>query len=775
MTAIDRTAYPRPGARLTREELAVRYHLTETDRAFIDAHARGDTGRLMLATLLKTRRDLGCFPALDEVHAGTVAYLAAQLGVAAPQAWADGVRRTKSLYRYQAAVRAHLSLTPYDDAAERLVAGTVLEAAETMSDPADLINRAVEALQAAAIDLPAFSTLDRLVNRLRAEVHGRMYDRVAARLAAEHAAVLDALLAKPPDSPTTGFNRLKQAPGPATPKTVRLWTDRLDWLGGLIDPDPLLEGIAHTKLRQFAAEAAALEVGDLLDIAQPGKRHTLLLALLRQARMRCRDELIEMMLRRIRRTQAAAKEQLDALHDQHRAIEETLIGIFGQVLETAQAQDSDAAFGRQVRTLLAEQGGVETLAGQCGTVSAWHRGNDLPLLWPIHAKHRVLLFRLLDLMDIRSATQDRSLLDALAVVSRHRHARRDEVLGDVDLGFASQRWQGFVAKRRSGPGTFDRRALEVCVFVHLADALQTGDLYVVGAETFADYRAQLLPWAECAGTAASLLRRPRHPRAGRGLRGRAEGRADDARRRGRCRLPGQYRAQPRCRRNTAPEATGDDGRSPPGWPTSSRKSAPACRSATFSTSSNMPSTGPATPVTSGHPPAPIRSSRRPSSATCSPCSATAATSAQARPPGTPPRSPPRRRCAGSTRSTSTPASSKPRWSTSSAQYARFSLPRHWGSGRAAIADGTHVKLRENNLLGSRHIRYGGYGGIAYHHIADSYIALFTSFIPCGVWEAVHILDGLLKNRSAIQPDTLHADTQGQSSRSSACAGSWASS
>ena len=53
------------------------------------------------------------------------------------------------------------------------------------------------------------------------------------------------------------------------------------------------------------------------------------------------------------------------------------------------------------------------------------------------------------------------------------------------------------------------------------------------------------------------------------------------------------------------------------------------------------------------------------------------------------------------------------------QYARFQLPRHWGSGRAAIADGTHVKLRENNLIGSRHIRYGGYGGIAYHHIADT--------------------------------------------------------
>ena len=308
---------------------------------------------------------------------------------------------------------------------------------------------------------------------------------------------LDTLLARPPGSVTTGFNRLKQAPGPATPNTVRLWTDRLAWLDGLIDPDPPLEGIAHTKLRQFAAEAAAAEVGDLLDIAQPGKRHTLLLALLRQARMRCRDELIEMLLRRVRRTQAAAKEQLAALHDQHRGIEENLIGIFGQVLEAEQGQDTDAEFGRQVRDLLSKQGGAAALAEQCETVSAWHRGNDLPLLWPIHAKHRVLLFRLLDLMDVQSATQDRSLLDALAVVSSQRHARRDEVEGAVDLGFASQRWQAFVAKRRSKPGTHDRRALEVCVFVHLADALGTGDLFVVGSETFADYRAQLLPWAEC--------------------------------------------------------------------------------------------------------------------------------------------------------------------------------------------------------------------------------------------------------------------------------------
>ena len=268
MTAIDRTAYPRPGTRLTREELGARYELSEADLAFVNAYPRGDAGRLLLAVQLKARQDLGCFPLPDEVHAATVAHLATQLGVALPTV-PDWPRRTKSLYRYQAAVRAYLSATPFDDAAERMVADTVLAAAETMSDPADLINRAIEALQTAAIDLPAFSTLDRLVGRSRAEVHQRIYDAVAARLMPEQAAVLKAWLAKPPGSLTTGFNRLKQAPGPATPKTIGLWTDRLEWLDGLIDPDPLLEGITHTKLRQFAAEAAALEVGDLLDIVQP--------------------------------------------------------------------------------------------------------------------------------------------------------------------------------------------------------------------------------------------------------------------------------------------------------------------------------------------------------------------------------------------------------------------------------------------------------------------------------------------------------------------------
>src|SRR5207253_11151971 len=77
-------------------------------------------------------------------------------------------------------------------------------------------------------------------------------------------------------------------------------------------------------------------------------------------------------------------------------------------------------------------------------------------------------------------------------------------------------------------------------------------------------------------------------------------------------------------------------------------------------------------------------------------------------------------------------------------YLQLDLIKAWGDGSSVAADGTQMDTLIDNLLAESHIRYGGYGGIAEHHVADTYIALFSHFIPCGVWEAVYILEGLLK-------------------------------
>jgi len=47
-------------------------------------------------------------------------------------------------------------------------------------------------------------------------------------------------------------------------------------------------------------------------------------------------------------------------------------------------------------------------------------------------------------------------------------------------------------------------------------------------------------------------------------------------------------------------------------------------------------------------------------------------------------------------------------------------------------------------------------------VSDTYIALFSHFIPCGVWEGSYILDMFEKEDASIKPETVHGDTQAQS-------------
>lgn len=93
-------------------------------------------------------------------------------------------------------------------------------------------------------------------------------------------------------------------------------------------------------------------------------------------------------------------------------------------------------------------------------------------------------------------------------------------------------------------------------------------------------------------------------------------------------------------------------------------------------------------------------------------------------------------------------------------FAELDVVKAWGDGTTVAADGTQVETYIDNLLAETSIRYGGVGGIAYHYVSDTYVALFSRFIPCGVWEAVHLIEGLLANESTIQPSAVHADTQG---------------
>jgi len=761
MASLNRTAYPRLPKQLSDEELEAQYGPTEEETALTFKETIGDSARLTFLVMLKTRQQLGYFPLLGDVPEQITVFLAAALSLPLDPALLNARVKTKTLFRYRSLIRTHLGTSAYGDAGERLIEPVIRTAALTMSDPADLINLAVETLTRSNLELPAFSALDRLVGHLRQQVHAALYRSITAELNPEQAARLDALLEVPSGESVSAIARLKESPGPATLKHIRRWTQRLAELDDILDPKPLLAGVAHTKIRQFAAEAARLQVGDLRDLSQPGKRHTLILCLLFQAQATTRDELVEMFLRRMRQTRHAAQEHLLLLQERHREMEEALIDVLGQVLNQAKGDCGDDILGRRVRRILEDQGGVDTLGAHVEAVSAYHRNNYLPLLWYAHATHSYVLFRVLELLGIESATRDRALVDAWHYVLRHRNSRRRTLPCEIDLGFLSQRWSAFVRTKDRGAPALDRRALEVCVFTHIAEALQSGDLYVPGSGAYDDYRTQLLPWEQCEARLARYCEDVELPTSG-----------------------GELVAT--LRRRLGELATEVDN----GFPDNSELTIDSDGTPHLQRQRAKP------------PPADLQAfeeavhARMPERHLLDVLKYVHHWVPYTRHFGPPSGSDPKLKDAakrylftvfgfGCNLGASQTARHAPESVNRQTlqrinaqhidadkleaavadvvnEYMRFELPRFWGAPNVAIADGTQIELRENNLLGERHIRYGGYGGIAYHHISATYIALFSKFIACGVWEAVYILDALLENKSDLQPDTVHADTQGQS-------------
>ena len=316
-----------------------------------------------------------------------------------------------TLARYRYLIRTYLAITPYTNGGSRVVMEAVAQAALTMSDPANLINVAIEHLIQQRCELPAFSTLDRLIGHLRARVHQTLYTQITDALPLPHQVRLDTLLQV--HDGLSEFTRMKAPPRQATLAHLRQWLDRLTWLESILAAQPSLAGIAHTKIRQFAAEAAALDVGDMRDIQSP-RRWSLLLCFLAQSQVQTRDQLVEMFLKRMQRMTTAAHEHLHELQEQHRELEEQMMA--AEVLDEAVQTPEDASGGAGRQADIGHAWGAATPA-RYGQVAAYRHGNYAPAV-ALLRPYRAALFRLY-LIVFRCATQI-VLIAALHYIQRYQ-------------------------------------------------------------------------------------------------------------------------------------------------------------------------------------------------------------------------------------------------------------------------------------------------------------------------------------------------------------------
>jgi TnpA family transposase len=768
MTAIHETAYPRIRSNLSDQELEELYTPTADDLAFIHRATQSPVAAFGGVVLLKTLQRLGYFPPFDSLPPRLIHPLATVLGVLLPHEALQHYEQRRFREWHLPQIRVHCGITAFSDGGRRVLIAALLEAAENKDIIADILHVGIEALVKARYELPACSTLRRAAQKARAQVNHRYYHQVYTALDDTQRHAVTQLLSRENHEATSPWQPLKREPKQPTLKHLREHLAHVRWLQSLNTARQAWQGIPETKLQRFADEARTMDASRLKATQQP-KQRTLAVALIRVRTAQALDALADMLIRRMQQLHHQGQEALKEYRDQHQEQTDARIALLGQIVSDWQTNETP----EQRLTALTARIGAEadTIRAQCEAHMGYAGNNYLPFLPALFRSHRKTCLDVLAFLHPTSTSADTALEHAMAFVLAHRETRAERLPVTAraqgaaearDLSWVPVGWWKAVTgrPRRDVPiMTVDRRYLELCVLSCAVSELQSGDLYIEGSERFSDYRDQLVTWEEYAQHIETY-----------------------------CQQVGIVADPARCIADLQAQLT----------------EAIRTTDAAFPTNTSVT-------ITNGEPrlrrleklPEPegfalldhLLSERLPErnivdiltdtehwlhwTAAFGPLSGfeTRLTSPRHRYVST-------TFCYGCYLGPTQTARSMHTIDRFQVAYInqrqiteqklldanvevinrsnRFWRPKLWGSGQRAAADGTKWDIYEQNLLSEYHIRYGGWGGIGYYHGSDTYIALFSSFIACGVWEAVYILDGLLENRSEIRPDTLHADTQGQS-------------
>ncbi|OUL86127.1 Tn3 family transposase [Paraburkholderia hospita] len=729
MSTVHETASPMLPAEVSEDELRKVYTPSAAEIRFICGQFRQAPTRVLILTQLKLLQRLGYMPPVSDVPLAIIDHVCAVLGARpVPITALARYDRSGSKSRHQKILREYARIRPLDASTHDWLTSLATGAARTKAELSDIVNVLLEELVRNRYELPPLASLLRIANQARSQLNEAIYRAFAQALDEPLRTRLDDLFRTL--AGRTKWDRLKREPKRPVPREVTSFLKHIEVMNALADGlPPAPDILSVTKRMQLVTEARALDVHEMRAL-KPAKRYTLAVLFIFSQLQKALDDVAEIFIKTVRKLESTAKLRLERYRMRHADELQGLVRQFRDVLQILQDDETPAAV-RLARMREALNDDPDAVLVQCNEHIA-HVGNHaLPFLLAPYQNLRSLLFQCLDMLSLKSSSQDDALLKAFNWLRQFRSSRREYLLlGDTDLAqlpldWIPEKWEKSVFPHGRSSGMLHRKYFELCVFSQLMRELNSGDVYVEYSDQYDDPREHQVSWDEFReelpryselvefGAQGLLLHRP--------------GKKPDP--------PNKALIDRAITASMRPVSILDILTETEQWlelhklfgPLSGfegKIDEPRKRFITtlFCYGCNL---GPTQTVRS------VKNLSRKQVAWLN------------------------------LRHITEERLDKAIVKVINA-YNQFALPKFWGSGSRVSADGTKWNLYEQNLLSEYHIRYGGYGGIGYYHVSDKYIALFSHFIPCGVHEAVYILDGLIKNTSDIQPDMVHGDTHAQS-------------
>ncbi|QBY56181.1 Tn3 family transposase [Cupriavidus oxalaticus] len=763
MPSIHDTAYPALPAELTAAELEAAFTPTPTEIRFARSQSRRTSTTVLILVQLKLLQRLGYFPMLAEVPPVVIDHVRAALRASAlPRATVKRYDASGTRSRHQKLLRGYLHIRPVEANTLKWLEALATEAAHTKVELPDIINVLIEELIRLRCELPPLASLHRMATQARSRCNEAIYRAIADALDDSQIARIEALFNGQGEQ--SGWNQLKREPKRPAAREIASFLKHIQTLRSLADGLPQAPALLSVSKRtQLVTEARALDIAELKSLKRP-KRLTLAVLFIHAQLQKALDDVAEIFIKVMRKLGGLARTRLQQYQLAHADSLEDLVSQFRDVLQVLE-DDGIADIFRldKVREVLSND--AAGALARCNEHIAYAGNFDLPFMLAPYRQQRSLLFQCLEVLPLKSSSQDKTVLVALAWIQGFRTSHRehlhltDDDLLNLPLDWLPAKWEKAIFPDGRSSRLLHRRYFELCVFDQVMRELSSGDLYVEGSDRFDDFRLhqvseevferELPHYCEIVGLPTDGENFVRT------LSDRLSTALDE--------VDANFPENDGIEFGEQGLIIHRPGKAP---------DPPNMMLIDQAITASMPQISILDVLTETEQWLNLHRLFGPLSGFDAKIDD------------------PRKRvictlfCYGCNLGPSQTARSVKGLSRKQIAwlnlhhvteerldkaivkvinaYNQFALPKYWGSGKRASADGTKWTLYEQNLLSEYHIRYGGYGGIGYYHVSDMYIALFSNFIPCGVHEAVYILDGLIRNGSEIQPDTIHGDTQAQS-------------
>lgn len=166
---------------------------------------------------------------------------------------------------------------------------------------------------------------------------------------------------------------------------------------------------------------------------ESGKRYTLAAILLKMQYAQTLDDLSEMFIRQVQQLHQKGKEALIAYRMENQFTTDTLITTLRDIVLASQQEGSVTQKFEAIARVMGDR--AQTILEQCEALLNYSGHNYYWFLEDFYKGQRAGLFRMLEVLPIRSSTQEQSLETTIQFLRKHRDTRSSKlstVLEQVD-------------------------------------------------------------------------------------------------------------------------------------------------------------------------------------------------------------------------------------------------------------------------------------------------------------------------------------------------------